>query len=234
MDFLIANALRMRPSKCLPAGSVAISLSTTATSTSVPSQSRSESCPSVCSSSPNPQGRPSKRSVVEGHSSVQQIEHNLISTLCYDSSCQWTVAMSDEVDRLSLVVATMQHLRELDKSMCDTRAEALLAKFESLKTTTTVLPCPVRDFMKNVNTTVAGKNLCQTCFAATFDMLKPSGQFKTTWIAARTSYCANEPFKKQVPILTLTATLISDLYTWHSSVQQVRLTRRASFKSSVT
>lgn len=235
MDFLIAAAHRMRPSNtCLPAGSVVISLSTSATSKSVPSQLRSESCPSLGLSSPNPQGCPSKSSVVEGHNNVQQIEHSLSSTLCYVSSCQWTVAMSDEVDRLSLVVATMRHLRELDNSMCNTRAEALLAKFESLTTTTTVLPCPVRDFIKNLNTTVAGKNLCQTCFAATFDMLKPSGQFKTTWITARTSYCANEPFQKQVPILTLTPILISDLCTWHSSVKQVRLTRRGRFKSSVT
>ena len=65
----------------------------------------------------------------------------------------------------------------------------MLKMFLSLRCDGEEGPIQGRKFASSVNMSIHGTKLCQYCFAASYHMLKPDGQYKSSWVEARQLFC---------------------------------------------
>ena len=102
--------------------------------------------------------------------------------------------LNDSVEKQDILATTMKRLRKMNDSSELSKMDFLVNEFQDRKKDNVEHPFSVRDFEQNINTRTCDRHLCQSCFAATYNMLKPNGQYRTSWSDARKAFCQTGEF----------------------------------------
>ena len=135
-------------------------------------------------------GRMNKDDIENFIGNDDRVAEHIESLHCKDENCG---KLSDEDPhthkvKRSLVQERMAHVTSGLTGIACSVVEYLLKLFISIRSDDAQGPIQGK-FASSVNMRIHGIRLCQSCFAASYHMLKPDGQYKSTWVQARQLFC---------------------------------------------
>lgn len=142
-------------------------------------------------SSLSSQGRHSYTGMLDFAADTQKVESHINSIVCQTQFCS-TLSHDDvpvKITKRGLVQTRLYRFAE-DVQRKKSVLAALVSMFASCLKPLSATVFPVPDFDKHIQMNLTEDvPLCQYCFAASFNMLKPDGRYKNTWQQARLQIC---------------------------------------------
>ena len=170
--------------------------STDATSSSIHVSSINAQCQTMSTavsgvSHASSAGRMKQDDIEEFIGNDTKVSEHIESLTCNDNDCG---KLSDDNDlrrkvKRCLVQERMDNFIKGVKGMSGGVVGFLLQMFISLRRGIVDFPISAATFATNVTMMIHDCTVCQYCFAASFNMLKPDGQYKSTWVEARRLFC---------------------------------------------